>query len=54
MKHSIFTQQEIEHIKQIRIKNNIFTAKKYLTQVTKGLVVSAVLVLAIEVVKATL
>ena len=50
--HPIFTQQELEQIKEIRITNNIFTAKKYLTQVTKGLLVFGALVLIVELIKA--
>ncbi len=37
MKHEIFTQQEIEHIKEIKRKNNLFTAKKFIQKLTNKL-----------------
>lgn len=51
MKNQFFTQQEIEHIKDIKRKNNNFMIKNLLAQITKGLVVSAIIVLAIELIK---
>lgn len=46
-----YYNSDAEHIKEIKRKNNTFTLKRHLTQVTKALVVFGVLVFMVELFK---
>lgn len=50
MKHPIFTQQEIEQIKEIKRKNNLFTVKNFIQKLTKKLYIGSIGLLLIFIV----